>query len=61
MYRTVDGLSQPFLLLCLLTVLTLGNLWRRRRETRGGLLALSVPVVLLMLTCTRAVAYLALG
>jgi uncharacterized SAM-binding protein YcdF (DUF218 family) len=61
MYHFVAGLLQPFTLVVLFTGLALANLWRKRREARGRLLAVTVPFVALAVFCTPAVGYLALG
>jgi len=61
MYEFVVTLFRPFTLLSLLTILSLANLWRGRRELRGRLLLHTVPLVALLLFCTPAVAHLALG
>jgi uncharacterized SAM-binding protein YcdF (DUF218 family) len=61
MYQLVSALAQPIVLLYLLTALALANLWRKYRDGRRRLLALTVPFVLLSLCCTPAASYLALG
>lgn len=61
MYRFLADFLQPFLLLYLLTGLALANLWRKRTETRGRLLLVTLPFLGLIVICTPAVAYLALG
>lgn len=52
---------QPFPLLLLLTGVMLANLWRKRRETRGRLLLVTVPYLLLLLLSLPMSAYLLLG
>ncbi|OHB66335.1 MAG: hypothetical protein A2V70_10055 [Planctomycetes bacterium RBG_13_63_9] len=61
MYRLIVELLQPFPVLCLLMAVALANLWRKRAETRGRLLLLTIPLVGLVMTCMPAVAHLALG
>jgi uncharacterized SAM-binding protein YcdF (DUF218 family) len=61
MYRVAADLLQPFFLLYLLTALLLLSLWRKRREDRRRLLALTLSFVLLSLCCVPAMGYLALG
>src|SRR5947209_16335628 len=61
MYEFATKLLQPFLLLYLLTLLAFLRLWRKRRESRGRLLAVTIPLVGLTLVCTPAVAHLLLG
>jgi uncharacterized SAM-binding protein YcdF (DUF218 family) len=61
MYRLAADLLQPFFLLYLLTALLLLNLWRKRREDRRRLLALTLAFVLLGFCCVPATGYLALG
>jgi uncharacterized SAM-binding protein YcdF (DUF218 family) len=61
MYRFAVNLLQPYLLLYLLTGLAIANLWRKRRETRGRLLCVTVLFGTLTLLSIPAVSYLALG
>jgi len=61
MYRIAADLLQPFVLLYLLTALLLLNLWRKRREDRRRLLALTVAFFLFSLCCVPAMGYLGLG
>src|SRR5712691_8416137 len=58
---TVWQFLQPFPLLLLLTGVALANLWRKRRETRGRLLLLTVPYLLLLLLSLPMSSYLLLG
>ena len=57
----INNLVQPWLWLHLLTAVALATLWRRRKESRGRLLWVTVPFVGLTLLCTPVVAHLALG
>ena len=61
MYEFVTSLAQPFLLLHLLVGAAIVNLWRKRRETRGRLLLLTLAFAGLTLFSTPAGAYLAVG
>jgi uncharacterized SAM-binding protein YcdF (DUF218 family) len=61
MKRLLLDLAQPTVFLSLLTLLAAANLWRKRKENRGRLLWLTVPLVLLVLWCMPATSYLALG
>ncbi len=53
-------LLRPFPIFCLITALALANLWRKRKESRGRLLCLTIPFVLLVLFCMPPVAWLAI-
>ncbi len=61
MYEFLVALLRPFPLLFLILAGVIVNLWRRRRETRGRLVLLTLPYVGLALVSTPAVAHLALG
>jgi uncharacterized SAM-binding protein YcdF (DUF218 family) len=61
MSHVVEFVIRPTVFLPLILALALVNLWRRRRETRGRLLFLTVPFGLLAVISLPAVAYLALG
>jgi uncharacterized SAM-binding protein YcdF (DUF218 family) len=61
MYRFLVDLLQPYPLLFLFTGLAIANLWRRRRETRGRLVVLTLAFLALTLLSTPAVSHLALG
>lgn len=61
MYYLASDLLQPFVLLHLLLALLLIGLWRKRREQRRLLLALTVAFLVLTLCSLPAVSYLALG
>ena len=50
-------LLQPMPLLFLLAVAAFANLWRRKKENRGRLLFLGIPLALLILASTPAVVY----
>jgi uncharacterized SAM-binding protein YcdF (DUF218 family) len=52
---------QPMFLLLLLVGAAIVNLWFRRRETRGRLLLLTIPYVVLVLACMPAVVFPLLG
>ncbi len=52
-------LLQPTFLLYVTLGLAIANLWRRRKESRGRLLWVTVPYLLLSLVCTRAAGTLA--
>ncbi len=59
LYRFVNFLMNPFLLLVLLVLLTQGNLWRRRLESRRRLILAALPLLGLLILCTPAVGHLA--
>jgi len=61
MYRFFVSLLTPLSILCLLLAVGLILLRRSRRATRGQLLWLGIPWMLLVLLSMPAVAYLALG
>ena len=61
MYRFLVELLQPYTLLYLVTGLAIANLWRKRRETCGRLVVLTLAFVALTLPSIPAVSYLALG
>ena len=61
MYGFIKQLCQPYTLLCLIALLGVANLWRKRLETRRRLLLATIPVTLLFLISCPAVSYLALG
>ena len=61
MYRFFVSLLTPLPILCLLLAVGLIVLWRSRRASRGQLLWLAIPLVLLVLSTLPAVSYLALG
>jgi uncharacterized SAM-binding protein YcdF (DUF218 family) len=61
MYEIVVALLRPYTLLWLVLVLAVVNLWRKRRDTPGRLLLVTIPVVLLHAVSTPVVAHLALG
>jgi uncharacterized SAM-binding protein YcdF (DUF218 family) len=61
MYEVVVALLRPYTVFCLILLVAVVNLWWRRRETRGRLLLLTIPFVVLQLVSTPAVAHLALG
>jgi uncharacterized SAM-binding protein YcdF (DUF218 family) len=61
MYSFLLYLFQPYTLAMLLLSLAVLNLWRKRRETRGRLLLLTVPWAALVLLSTPAAGYLAVG
>jgi uncharacterized SAM-binding protein YcdF (DUF218 family) len=52
-------LLQPTFLLYVALGLAIANLWRKRKESRGRLLLVVIPFLLLSLTCTRATGYFA--
>src|SRR3954453_23165042 len=58
---SVWQLFHPYPLLLLVTGFLLGNLWRKRRETRTRLLLVTIPYLLLLLLSLPATAYLLLG
>jgi uncharacterized SAM-binding protein YcdF (DUF218 family) len=61
-YRFLEQLSQPYTLLCVLALLGVVNLWRKRREHASqGRLLVSVPVLLLVVISLQPFSYLALG
>lgn len=60
MYHAFDDLLRPTVLLFLFLGLALANLWRKRRESRGRLLAVTIPYVLLYLMFMPALNYLIL-
>ena len=61
MYQfVVWHLLQPFPVLCLVISLALVNLWRKRKESRGRLLLVTIPFVMLVVFCMPPVAWLAL-
>jgi uncharacterized SAM-binding protein YcdF (DUF218 family) len=62
MYFTLTkDLLQPFPLIFLVAWLIIADLWRRRRESRGRLISMTVGLAALTLLCTPAVIYPALG
>jgi uncharacterized SAM-binding protein YcdF (DUF218 family) len=61
MYQLVVDLMRPFVLLHLTCAVALVLLWRKRREGRRPLAALTAAFVLLALACLPATAYYALG
>lgn len=62
MYRfIVDYLLNPWFVLLILTGVGVGNLWRRRVESRRRLWLLTGPFLLLLLLSSPLVAYLAVG
>ena len=60
MSHALDDLLRPSVLLFLFLGLAIANLWRKRREGRGRLLAVTVPYVVLYLMFMPGVAYLML-
>jgi uncharacterized SAM-binding protein YcdF (DUF218 family) len=60
-YEFVTSLAQPFPLLHLLAGAAVVNLWRKRRESRGRLLFLTLAFAGLTFVSTPAGAYLAVG
>ncbi len=52
---------QPMVLLLLLVGAAIANLWLRRRESRGRLLLLTIPYLVLVLASTPAVVFPLLG
>jgi len=61
LYDLIVALCRPYTLLFLCVAVAVVGLWRRRRETRGRLLLLTVPFVGLTLVSTPALAFLAVG
>ena len=61
MYRLVVNLLRPYTIVSLLTALAIANLWRRRRESRGRLLLVTLPYGVLTIMSLPVVSYLALG
>ncbi len=61
MYRLLLHVLQPAFLLFLILAIAIALLWRKRRETRGRLLWVTVPFVLLAILSTHAIGHLALG
>jgi uncharacterized SAM-binding protein YcdF (DUF218 family) len=60
-YRIIGHLIQPYTLLILLIGLAILNLWRRRRESRAVLLAVTVPFGLLYVLSLPVTSHLAVG
>src|ERR1700682_5713445 len=61
MYEAVVALVRPHTVLWLILLVAVVNLWRKRRETRGRVLLLTIPFAALQLVSTPVVAHLALG
>jgi uncharacterized SAM-binding protein YcdF (DUF218 family) len=61
MYELVTTLLQPFTVVYLLVGAATVNFWRKPRQKRGRLLLLTVAFIGLTLSCSPAVAYLAVG
>jgi uncharacterized SAM-binding protein YcdF (DUF218 family) len=61
MYHGTVAVLRPYTLLCLLALLAVLNLWRRRREAQHRLLLVTVLVVGLVVISTPALAYLLHG
>ncbi len=61
MYQFLVELLRPYALLYLAAGLAIANLWRRRRESRGRLVAVTGAFVALTLFSTPVVIYPALG
>jgi uncharacterized SAM-binding protein YcdF (DUF218 family) len=59
MYPLLLAVLQPTFLLFLLVGLALANLWRKRKESRGRLLWVTVPYLLLLVLSIPAVGYMA--
>jgi uncharacterized SAM-binding protein YcdF (DUF218 family) len=60
MYHALEDLLRPSVLLFLFLGLAIANLWRKRRESRGRLVAVTVPYVLLYLMFMPVIDYLIL-
>ncbi len=60
LYHALEDLLRPSVLLFLFLGLAIANLWRKRREGRGRLLAVTVPYVLLYLMFMPIIDYLIL-
>jgi uncharacterized SAM-binding protein YcdF (DUF218 family) len=61
MYRIVSQLLSPFLVCYLLLAAGVASLWFKRRETRGRLLLVTLPLVAMTVLCTPAVSYFCFG
>jgi uncharacterized SAM-binding protein YcdF (DUF218 family) len=61
MYHLVVYLLRPYTIVSLLTALAIANLWRRRRESHGRLLLVTLPYGVLTIMSLPEVSYLALG
>src|SRR4051794_26081584 len=61
MYRFAVALLQPYILLHVFCGLTVANLWRKRRETRGRLVLVTLAFVPLPRPSIPAVSHLAVG
>jgi uncharacterized SAM-binding protein YcdF (DUF218 family) len=61
LYHTAVGLTRPYTLLFLLTGLAVLNLWRRRKESRRRLLALTASFGLLYALTTPLAGHLLVG
>jgi uncharacterized SAM-binding protein YcdF (DUF218 family) len=61
MYQFITQLLQPYTLICLLLAALVVHLWWRRRETRGRLWLLTIPVAGLIVISLPWITYLARG
>jgi uncharacterized SAM-binding protein YcdF (DUF218 family) len=59
MYPFLVFLAQPTFILFVLVGLALANLWRKRKESRGRLLLVTIPYLLLLVLCIPGVGFLA--
>jgi uncharacterized SAM-binding protein YcdF (DUF218 family) len=60
-YALVTTLLQPYTFLCLLMAGAIVNIWRKRRETRGRLLLVTLPFVALVFLSTGLASFLLLA
>jgi uncharacterized SAM-binding protein YcdF (DUF218 family) len=61
MEHLLEYVFRPTVFFAAVIVLATANLWRKRREKPGKLLALTIPLVVLAFISVPAVAYVALG
>ena len=61
MYLFFVELFSPFTLLCVLLLVVVANLWRRRVESRRRLLLVSVPLGVFLFLCTPVASFWSVG
>lgn len=61
MYQVGKHLTNPYFVLLVVLAVALGNLWRRRREKKGPLLAVTIPYVLLVVLSLPVIGHFAVA